>query len=103
MIFKFEMKETMGKIITATEAVRKFSDLLNTIKFKGARYTIVRGGKPVATLGPAKMHSQESILGELKEILAKLPHLSDEAMAFEKDLKRVAKEQPKLPKGRAWV
>lgn len=33
----------MVKSITATEAVQKFSDLLSTIKFKGARYTIVRG------------------------------------------------------------
>jgi antitoxin (DNA-binding transcriptional repressor) of toxin-antitoxin stability system len=93
----------LGKSITATEAVRKFSDLLNTIKFKGARYTIVRGGKPVATLGPAKMHSQESILGELKEILAKLPRLGEEVMTFEKVLKQVEKEQQKVSKGRAWV
>src|SRR5688500_7176781 len=97
------MEGTMGKSITATEAVRKFSDLLNTIKFKGTRYTIVRGGKPVATLGPAKMHSQESILGELKEILAKLPHLGEEFMTFEKVLKQVEKEQQKVSKGRAWV
>jgi antitoxin (DNA-binding transcriptional repressor) of toxin-antitoxin stability system len=36
------------KTITATEAVRKFSEILNSIKYAGADYTIMRGGKPVA-------------------------------------------------------
>jgi antitoxin (DNA-binding transcriptional repressor) of toxin-antitoxin stability system len=93
----------MARTITATDAVRKFSDLLNTIKFKGARYTILRGGKPVATLGPAKIPSHESALGDLKEILAKLPRLGDETAAFKKDLKQAAKQQPTLPAGRPWA
>jgi antitoxin (DNA-binding transcriptional repressor) of toxin-antitoxin stability system len=93
----------MDKTISATEAARKFSDLLNTIKFKGARYTILRGGKPVAALGPAHVTSHETTLGELKEILEKLPRLGDEAAGFEKDLKQVVKDQPNLPKGRPWA
>ncbi|MGQ0812004.1 MAG: hypothetical protein ACT4OO_12375 [Nitrospiraceae bacterium] len=93
----------MAKAITATEAVRKFSNLLNTIKFKGARYTILRGGKAVAVLGPAKTSSShESTLGDLKEILAQLPRLGDEAADFERDLEYVVKDQPTLPKGHAW-
>jgi PHD/YefM family antitoxin component YafN of YafNO toxin-antitoxin module len=38
----------MSKTISATEAARKFSDLLKTITFKGARYTMLRNGKPGA-------------------------------------------------------
>lgn len=92
----------MAKTITATEAARQFSDLLNTIKFKGARYTILRGEKPIATLGPVTGYSHETTLGDLKAILAKLPRLGDEAAAFEEDLRRIAKGQPALPKGRPW-
>ena len=93
----------MAKAITATDAVRKFSDLLNTIRFKGARYTILRGGKPVAVLGPAMSAGHESTLGELTQILHKLPKLGDEAAAFDADLRMIAKNQPALPKGRRWA
>ena len=93
----------MPKAITATDAVRKFSDLLNAIRFTGARYTILRGGKPIATLGPAISTGHESTLGELPEILDKLPNLGDEAAAFDEDLRTIAKKQPTLPKGRPWV
>jgi antitoxin (DNA-binding transcriptional repressor) of toxin-antitoxin stability system len=93
----------MGKSISATEAVRKFSDLLNTIKFKGGQYTIFRGGKPVAVLGPAELSSHERTLGELKGLLRKIPKLGEDAVAFEKDLKTVSRKQPAVPKGRAWA
>jgi antitoxin (DNA-binding transcriptional repressor) of toxin-antitoxin stability system len=93
----------MAKSITATDAVRRFSDLLNTIKFKGVRYTIVRGGKPVATLGPATTSAHSTTLRELREILIKLPRLGDETAAFEQDLKDIAKTQPILPQGRPWA
>jgi antitoxin (DNA-binding transcriptional repressor) of toxin-antitoxin stability system len=88
----------MGKSVTATEAVRKFSDLLNTIKFKGDQYTIIRGGKPVAVLGPAEFRVHERTLGELNGLLKKIPKLGEEAAAFEKDLKVGVKKQPALPK-----
>ena len=93
----------MVKAITATDAVRRFSDLLNTIRFKGARYTILRGGKAIATLGPAMSSGHESTLGELVQILNRLPKLGDEAAAFDEDLRMIAKRQPILPKGRSWA
>ena len=93
----------MARAITATDAVRKFSDLLNTIRFKGARYTILRGGKPIATLGPAMATDHESTLGDLTQILMRLPKLGDEATTFNKDLRAIARKQPTLPKGRPWA
>ncbi len=93
----------MGKSITATEAVRKFSDLLNTIKFRGGQYTILRGGKPVAVLGPAEFPFHERTLGELNGLLKKIPKLGEEAAAFEKDLKEAVRKQPAVPRGRAWA
>jgi antitoxin (DNA-binding transcriptional repressor) of toxin-antitoxin stability system len=91
----------MGKSVTATEAVRKFSDLLNTIKFKGGQYTIIRGGKPVAVLGPAGLPSHERTLGELEALLKKIPKLGEEAVTFEKDLKTAVRKQPAIAKARA--
>ena len=40
----------MEKRISATRAVRDFSEVLNTIKFKGVHYIIERGGKPIASM-----------------------------------------------------
>jgi len=93
----------MGRHITATEAVRQFSDLLSTIRFKGSRYIIVRGGKPVASLGPAMGPVHEKTLGELKELMKKLPRLGEEAAPFARDLRTAAKKQPGVPKGRIWA
>ncbi|MBI4690870.1 MAG: prevent-host-death protein [Nitrospirae bacterium] len=76
----------MEKTITATEAVRKFSEILNAIKYRGNHYTILRGKKPIAFISPAEKHLKERTLGELKGLMAKLPHLGDEAESFGKDL-----------------
>ena len=38
--------------ISATDAARRFSDLLDSVEHSGERYTIVRHGKAVAHLDP---------------------------------------------------
>jgi prevent-host-death family protein len=38
--------------VSATEAARKFSDLLDAVEHRGERFTIVRRGKVVAQLDP---------------------------------------------------
>jgi prevent-host-death family protein len=40
------------RTMTATEASRHFSDLLDAVE-RGERVTIVRGSQPVAEIGPA--------------------------------------------------
>jgi antitoxin (DNA-binding transcriptional repressor) of toxin-antitoxin stability system len=92
----------MAKSISATEAVRRFSDLLGAIKFRGARYTIVRGGKPIATIGPVESEVPGRTLGELKRLLREIPKLGKEADAFELDLQRTYLDQPHLPSGYPW-
>jgi antitoxin (DNA-binding transcriptional repressor) of toxin-antitoxin stability system len=59
----------MEKRISATRAVRDFSEVLNTIKFKGTRYLIERGGKPVACMTPVEETRPSRSLGDLKSIL----------------------------------
>lgn len=39
--------------ITATEAARVFSELLNRIRYEHQSFVIIRGGERVARLGPA--------------------------------------------------
>ena len=49
MIIRFYIGvKYMENRITATQAVREFSELLNKIRFRGEHYIIVRNGRPVA-------------------------------------------------------
>jgi len=98
------------KIVSATDAVRKFSELLNFVRYKGENYRIVRGGKPVASLRPVEpiteAPSQEEFrsksLGELRKLLKTLPKLEAEVENFERDVKKVLQFQPLLPKKSPW-
>jgi antitoxin (DNA-binding transcriptional repressor) of toxin-antitoxin stability system len=98
------------KIVSATEAVRKFSELLNFVKYKGENYQISRGGKPVASLrpvetiteAPSREEFRSKSLGELKKLLKTLPKLEAEAENFERDAKKVLQFQPSLPKKSPW-
>ncbi len=92
----------MKKTLTATEAVRKFSEIMNSVKYKGEHYTILRGGKPVVTIGPIGTNTKERTLGELKELVKKLPRLGDDTEYFEKDLKEIVKHQPFMPSEIKW-
>jgi antitoxin (DNA-binding transcriptional repressor) of toxin-antitoxin stability system len=83
----------MTKTITATEAVRKFSEILNSLKYAGNDYTIIRGGKPVAIIRPAETHGTALTLGDLPGLVKSLPALSDEAERFEKDIKKARKHR----------
>ncbi|MHB8220540.1 MAG: type II toxin-antitoxin system Phd/YefM family antitoxin [Acidimicrobiales bacterium] len=38
--------------VTATQAARKFADLLDAIEHRGEHFTIVRRGRAIAQLGP---------------------------------------------------
>lgn len=92
----------MEKRISATRAVRDFSEVLNTIKFKGANFIIERSGKPVASMGPVDEKAGVKTLGELKALLKKLPRLDEELEAFAADLERVSKDQPLVSLEDIW-
>lgn len=92
----------MEKHISATEAVRDFSEVLNTIKFNGIHYIIERSGKPIASMKPIDEEKKLKTLRELKLLLRKLPRLDDELEAFAEDLQNIWKDQPILPKGEIW-
>jgi hypothetical protein len=84
----------MEKRISATRAVRDFSEVLNTIKFKGVHYIIERGGKPIASMKSIDEKMDPMTLGELKTLLKKLPKLDEELEAFASDLEEITRNQP---------
>lgn len=64
--------------MTATEASRKFSDLLDAIE-RGEEVTITRGNRPVAEIRPVRRHTGR----ELSRALEGIPPLDDQ---FEADI-----------------
>ena len=76
--------------VSATEAARNLSDLLNRVRYRSERFTIVRGGEEVAEIGPASK-SGAATLGDLRRALASLPPPDDD---FRSDLERIRAEQP---------
>ena len=93
----------MIQTITATDAVRKFSELLNNIRYRGERYTILKGGKPAATIGPAVGSVKERKLSDLKDIIRNLPRLGDDRDTFEKDINQAIATQPSVGKENPWA
>ena len=39
--------------IGATEAARRFSDILNRVRYQRAQFVVVRGGEPICQISPA--------------------------------------------------
>lgn len=72
--------------MTATEAARTFSDVLNRVA-NGEEIEVTRSGAPVALIAPVK--SQLMSAGRLRELLATVP-MPDED--FAQDLKTIRSE-----------
>ena len=84
-----------GKTITATEAARRFSDVLNQVRYQGTKFDIVRGKEVVARLVPATPAGGVA-LDQLDELVRSLPRLGPrEAELFARDIERgLAKMRP---------
>ncbi len=69
---------------SVTEVARNFADYINRVVYRGERFVLVRGNKPVAELGPLPVGKR---LAELPDLLDSLPKLSEiEAAEFAGDL-----------------
>ena len=55
------------KTMTATEASRHFSDLLDAVE-RGETITIVRGSRPVAEIGPAHRRTGADLRAALADV-----------------------------------
>lgn len=84
------------KTLTATEAARNFSDMLNRVHYRGERFNIVRGGEVIARVEPAAQ--KRMTFGELQAFLNSLPPLSEEeAREWQEDLKAIRESAPSPP------
>jgi antitoxin (DNA-binding transcriptional repressor) of toxin-antitoxin stability system len=92
----------MQVAISSTEAVRNFSELLNNIKYRGDRYTVIRGGKPAASLVPVESASSGTTLADLRTIMKTVPHLENSDTTFETDVLAAARLQPSMPEALSW-
>jgi len=69
------------KRLTATEAARKFSDVLDAVESRGETFVVVRRGRAIARIGPASAGRGATV----KEVLRAAP----EDAAWVDEVKRV--------------
>ncbi len=82
--------------ITATEASRNFSDILNRAQYRGERFEVVRAGEVVAHIEPVRRKTMT--VGEFRKLWATRKRLDPEdAIQFEKDLEDIRASAPAAP------
>jgi len=92
----------MSKTINAAEAAIAFSEIINSVKYKGEGYTIIRGGKPVAAIVPTKIATTGRTLKDLRAVINDLPKLGKDSEVFLKDVEKGIKSQLPVPETTAW-
>jgi antitoxin (DNA-binding transcriptional repressor) of toxin-antitoxin stability system len=84
----------MSRKVSATEAVRTFSDILNRIRYRGEEFIVERAGEPVCRMTPASP-PRSLTLRELASLMRDIPK-TDEAYASA--VQRAARSQGRLPR-----
>lgn len=88
--------------LTVAEAVKNFSEILGRVRFRGERFVLIKGGKPIAELGPTDA-AAPARLRELSAMLQALSHLEPEdADQFARDLDSGLKVIGPMP-GVTWA
>lgn len=83
----------MESRVSATEAVRSFSELLNRIRYRGEEFIVERGGEAVCRMTPAA--PRRLTLAELARLLREIPH-PDHGYASE--VRRAVGRQGRAPR-----
>lgn len=77
-------------VISATEASRSLSNILNKVHYQGESYTIKRGKEIIAKIIPAASKKSTLKIADLNRVFKSLPHLdSKDQQAFENDVKQI--------------
>lgn len=71
--------------ISVTQAVRKFSDLLNRVYYNRVTVELERGNRVIARLSPATPESPIKVK-DLNSFFQKMPKLGDDAASFAEDV-----------------
>ncbi len=83
--------------LTATDAARNFSDLLNRVRYQREEFIIERAGEPICQITPVAAQPRISI-ADLIAQLSTLPRLDDD---FAADVESALREQPSA-EGLEW-
>ena len=89
----------MTRRVSATEAARTFSDLLNRIRYRGEEFVVERAGEPVCRMAPAAPTKQLT----WRELLSLLRETRTPDAGYAADVRRAARSQgrpPRSPWGR---
>jgi antitoxin (DNA-binding transcriptional repressor) of toxin-antitoxin stability system len=78
--------------ISATQAVRTFSDLINRVRYRGEEFIVERGGEPVCQIIPARPVVRT--VADLVQLLRTAPQPDEEYWDILED---ITKKQPPLP------
>lgn len=82
--------------ITATEASRNFSDILNRAQYRGESFEVTRAGEVVARIEPVRR--KRMTVGEFRELWANRQRLDpQDAEQFENDLAEIRASAPAAP------
>lgn len=74
----------MKSRISATDAVRSFSELMNRVRYRGESFIVERGGKPICEIQPAGPPRFSG--AELAKLLRSLPKPDSKYLAIVEDL-----------------
>jgi prevent-host-death family protein len=80
--------------ISATEASKRFADMLDAVEHRGETFTVVRRGRAIATIAPA----HRATLGELQDFLAAHPPDPE----WERDLEDLRRFVGPVPTADPW-
>jgi prevent-host-death family protein len=83
----------MKSEITATEAARRFSEVVNRVRYRNETFVVKRGGVPVCEIVPVR--SAPFVARDLAKLLRSLPHPDK---GYAKAVEKYVRGQPKTPK-----
>lgn len=96
-----EVGPMRDKTISATEAARSFSEVLNQVQYRDRSFSIERGSKVVARLVPAALPAGLP-LADLNRLFARLPHLGPaEASRWRAEVRTM--RRARRPQVRKWA
>jgi antitoxin (DNA-binding transcriptional repressor) of toxin-antitoxin stability system len=86
----------MGFTRSVTEVARNFAEYVNRVAYRGERFVLIRGRRPVAELRPLPAGRT---LEELPDLFASLPRLAkDDIDSFERDIEEARSQNTGLPR-----
>ncbi len=78
--------------VSATDAARNFSDLLNRVRYRSESFVIERGGTPVAELRPS---APTRFTGsDLQNLMKSVPKVDGDFLA---EIEALSRSQPTVP------